>query len=248
MLNSIYEGRDLEALADMPNYCAWIMSWFRPYVRGRVVEYGAGTGTFSRYLRPLAQSLTLVEPSVNLRAALRERFLDDASVEIRAMTLEEHVSQTAPGTVDTVVLVNVLEHIEDDIWALSELSRVVASEGCILIFVPALSFLMSELDTILGHFRRYHRAELEARLGGAGIEILACRYFDLPGVVPWYILYKLLGSSSFNPTLVKLYDRVIVPIARGTEAIIPPPLGKNLVAIGRSLGARPNPHAFNAAL
>ncbi len=247
MLDSIYEGRDLEALADMPNYYAWIMSWFRPYVRGRVVEYGAGTGTFSRYLRPLAQSLTLVEPSINLHAALRERFVDDASVEIRAMTLEEHVSQTAPGAVDTVVLVNVLEHIEHDTWALSELSRVVAPGGYILIFVPALSFLMSKLDTMLGHFRRYHRAELEDRLAGAGIEILACRYFDLPGVVPWYILNKLLGSSSFNPTLVKLYDRVVVPIARGTEVIIPPPLGKNLVAIGRCLGTRSQAHPLNAA-
>src|SRR5207302_1228533 len=124
--------------ADMPNYHAWIMSWFRPYIRGHVAEYGAGTGTFSRLLRPLAEKLTLVEPSVNLHAALREKFLDDPSVEIGATTLEEHVSKMASGAVDTIVLVNVLEHIEDDTWALSELSRIVAPGGCVLIFVPAL--------------------------------------------------------------------------------------------------------------
>jgi 2-polyprenyl-3-methyl-5-hydroxy-6-metoxy-1,4-benzoquinol methylase len=111
-----YEGRDLEVLADMPNYYAWIMSWFGPYVRGRVVEYGAGTGTFSQYLRPRADSLTLIEPSANLHDALREKFPDDPSVEIGAITLEEHVTQTGSGAVDTAVLVNVLEHIEDDAW------------------------------------------------------------------------------------------------------------------------------------
>src|SRR5271166_1185181 len=115
-----YEGRDLEVLADIPNYYAWIMSWFGPYVRGRVLEYGAGTGTFSQYLRPLAQSLTLIEPSVNLHPALRAKFPDDPSVEIGAMMLEEHVSQMDSGAMDTVVLVNVLEHIEDDRMALSE--------------------------------------------------------------------------------------------------------------------------------
>jgi SAM-dependent methyltransferase len=235
-----YEGRDLEVLADMPNYYAWIMSWFGPYVRGRVVEYGAGTGTFSQYLRPQADSLTLIEPSVNLQAALREKFPDDPSVEIGAITLEEHVTQTGSGAVDTVVLVNVLEHIENDAWALSELSRIVAPGGCILIFVPALSLLMSKLDKLLGHFRRYYLVELKERLQRAGIDIVTCRYFDLPGIVPWFVVNKLLGSSSFNPTLVRLYDRAIVPLARGAEAVIRPPLGKNLVAIGRLPGIKSN--------
>ena len=81
-----YEGRDLEVLADMPNYYAWIMSWFAPYVRGRVVEYGAGAGTVSKLLRPLADRLTLVEPSANLLPVLQARFPHDPGLEIgRAM-------------------------------------------------------------------------------------------------------------------------------------------------------------------
>ncbi len=240
MLDRDYEGRDLEVLADIPNYQAWIMSWFGPYVRGRVVEYGAGTGTFSRYLRPHAQSLTLIEPSVNLHTALRDKFVNDPAVEIGAMTLEDHVRQTGSGTVDTVVLVNVLEHIEDDAWALLELSRIVSPGGYILIFVPALSFLMSKLDRLLGHFRRYHLVELKEKLRRAGVDVVTCRYFDLPGVVPWLVVNRMLGSASFNPMLVRLYDRAIVPLARGTEAIIRPPLGKNLVAIGRCAGVRSN--------
>jgi|tagenome__1003787_1003787.scaffolds.fasta_scaffold20736696_2 SAM-dependent methyltransferase len=228
-----YEGRDLEVLADMPNYHAWIMSWFGQYVHGRVVEYGAGTGTISQYLRPVAQRLTLIEPSANLHAALRARFPDDALVEIEALTLEEHVKQTETGTVDTAVLVNVLEHIEDDANALAELSRIVVPGGHVLIFVPALSLLMSRLDGMLGHFRRYHSVELRDKLRAAGLQVVRCRYFDFPGILPWLLVNRLLGSTSFSPALVKLYDRAAVPMARRIERLIPPPLGKNLVAIAR---------------
>lgn len=246
MVDTRYEGRDLEVLADMPNYHSWIMSWFSPYVRGRVLEYGAGIGTFSQYLRPLAQRLTLIEPSANLHTALSAKFVDDSSVEIRALTLEAHLSQLDSDATDTVVLVNVLEHIEDDRTALSEISRILTAGGHILIFVPALSYLMSNLDVQLGHFRRYHRVGLQDKLKATGIEIVTCRYFDFPGTVPWLILNKLLGSTSFNPMLVRLYDRVVVPLARGTEAIIPPPFGKNLVAIGRSRGTWTNSCALDS--
>ena len=233
MADASYEGRDLEALADMPNYYSWIMSCFSDHVRGRVVEYGAGTGTFSQYLRPKAESLSLIEPSTNLHPALRERFRGDPAVGVVAMTLEEHVKQAGTGTADTVVLVNVLEHIEDDTSALRELSRIVAPGGSVLIFVPALTFLMSKLDELLGHFRRYHSAELVQKLRGAGLDVVSCRYFDFPGIVPWLVVNRLLRSTSFSPTMVKLYDRAVVPLARRAEGIVRPPVGKNLVAISR---------------
>jgi SAM-dependent methyltransferase len=132
-----------------------------------------------------------------------------------------------------VVLVNVLEHIEDDERALAELARIVAPGGSLLIFVPALTFLMSKLDVLLGHFRRYHSAELMQKLRGAGLDLVSCRYFDLPGIVPWFVINRLLGSTSFSPAMVKLYDRAVVPLARRAEAIVSPPVGKNLVAISR---------------
>ena len=229
-----YEGRDLEVLADMPHYHRWIMRWFAPHVGGRVIEYGAGTGTFSAYLRPLARHLTLVEPSTNLHRELRAKFGSDSAVEIVSAGLEEHVTQLATGTVDAVVLVNVLEHIANDRNALAELARIVAPSGHVLIFVPALTLLMSQLDRNLGHFRRYHRPDLREKMLEARLEILTCRYFDFPGTVPWLVINRILGSTTFNPSLVWLYDRACVPLARVAETLIAPPFGKNLIAIGRA--------------
>jgi SAM-dependent methyltransferase len=233
MATVTYEGRDLEVLADMPNYYAWIMDYFGPLVRGRVVEYGAGRGTVSERLLPLADMLTLVEPSPNLAEHLQERFAGQQAVTVQSAMLEQHVDSVPPGTVDTIVMVNILEHVERDEQALAKLLRALAPGGALLIFVPALQFLMAPLDRMHGHFRRYHRPDLTAKVAAAGGKVEFCRYFDFPGVAPWLLLNKVLGSTTFNPALVKIYDRGVVPLARQFESFVPPPFGKNLILAAR---------------
>lgn len=230
---STYEGRDLEVLGDMPNYYSWIMHHFRPHVRGRVIEYGSGTGTVSAQLLPHANALTLVEPSPNLVAALRARFAGDSKVTISAETLEHHVAGVPASAAETIVMVNVLEHIEDDQAALSSLLRALSPGGKLLIFVPALQTLMSRLDRLHGHFRRYHRPDLTGKVVRAGGEVEVCRYFDMPGVAPWFLLNTLMGSTTFSPSLVRINDRFVVPIARTMERYLSPPFGKNLILVAR---------------
>ena len=228
-----YVGNDLEVLADMPNYYSWIMEAFAPHVRGRVIEYGAGVGTISQRLAPLAETLTLVEPSPNLIDRLQARFADSAKVTVTADSLEVHVAQLSPGSVDTIVMVNVLEHIADDRTALRHLMTALRPGGHLLLFVPALQFLMSQLDRDLGHFRRYHRPELVAKVEDSGAAVLDCSYIDLLGVAPWFLLNTLLGATSFNPALVALNDRYAVALTRRIEAAIGAPFGKNLILVAR---------------
>jgi SAM-dependent methyltransferase len=226
-----YEGRDLEVLADMPNYYSWIMETFAPHVRGDVVEFGAGSGTVSARLAPLAKTLTLVEPSDSLIGHLRARFKDAPGVTVVGEMLETYSEKMGKESVDTIVMVNVLEHIEDDRKALAKLIASVRPGGRLLIFVPALQFLMSKLDLVHGHFRRYHKPDLVTKVTAAGGNVLSCRYFDLVGVAPWFLLNKLMGSTTFNPTLVRINDNVAVPITRRIESIVPAPFGKNLILV-----------------
>jgi len=226
---------ELEILATMPNYYGWIMKTFAPFVRGHVVEYGAGTGTISLRLASLADKLTLVEPSANLAAILRSKFRDDRKVEVIDQTLEQHVVQTGDAAVDTVVMVNVLEHIGDDRQALAVLLGMLRPAGHLLIFVPALQGLMSKLDLMFGHFRRYHRADLVAKVAEAGGEVQVCRYFDFVGIFPWFFLNKLLGAMSFNPGLIQIHDKFVVPVSRAVEKVVPPPIGKNIILVARKL-------------
>ena len=228
-----YAGNDLEVLADMPNYYSWIMETFGPHVRGQVVEYGAGVGTISAHLAPLADTLMLIEPSPNLAERLRDRFATSPHVQIVAERLESHVAQLPPASVDTIVLVNVLEHIADDGAALRQLLHALRPGGHLLLFVPALQLLMSRLDRDLGHFRRYHRPDLIGKVTTAGAVVDACRYIDLFGVFPWLIVNTIMGATAFNPTLVALNDRYAVALTRNFEKFFGAPFGKNIILVAR---------------
>jgi SAM-dependent methyltransferase len=233
-----YEGHErdfplssLESLADMPNYYSWIMETFEPYIKGEVMEIGAGTGHVSERIAPFAEKLTLIEPASNLVGVLRARFAGNSKVEVVCDTLETHVAGLAENAIATVVMVNVLEHIEDDRAALSRLFQILKPGGHLLLFVPALQALMSKFDLMHGHFRRYHKEDLTTKVSAAGGNVIVCRYFDLAGVAPWFFLYKILGRTTFNPTLVRINDKVSVPISRLIERLVPPPFGKNLILV-----------------
>src|SRR5258706_10085220 len=114
--NGNYVGQDLEALADIPNYQDWILSHFRRYLRGRVLEIGAGVGTLSARYRRDVDSAVLLEPAPNLIDSLRARFRDDRDVTVIDQRLEDARASgaLADRSFDAIVLINVLEHIDDD--------------------------------------------------------------------------------------------------------------------------------------
>ncbi len=226
-----YEGKDLEAVADMPRYHDWIMECFRPHLRGRAAEFGAGLGTISERILPSVSSLDLVEPSPNLVGQLRRRFANEPTVSVFAETLETRIEQGEPETYDTVVMVNVLEHIEDDAAAVAGLHRMLKPGGTLLVFVPAMPFLFSRLDEVVGHYRRYTKDVLTRCLAEAGFDVRFARYMDALGVLPWWLVNTVGGSTAFDPRAVRLYDAVGVPLTRLAERLVPPPLGKNVIAV-----------------
>jgi SAM-dependent methyltransferase len=179
-----------------------------------------------------------VEPSSNLVDDLSMEFSGKVNVTIVSSTVESYISAAPNGSRDSAVFVNVLEHIEDDAEVMSGFFRLLRPGGHLLIFVPALSWLFSALDSAVGHCRRYNKNGLTALMKEAGFEVVSVRYFDLLGVVPWWLVYTLGGKMDFNPRLSRLYDRLFVPVTRALEAVISPPVGKNLVLVARKPDAR----------
>lgn len=230
---AIYDGADLEALATLHRYQRWIVETFRPFLSGPTIEFGAGIGNISALIRCHVSSLELVEPSANLVPPLKRRFGEDKSVVIIEQPLETWLPKIADNTYQSVVLVNVLEHIEDDVAALDGFYRILKPGGHLLLFVPALKFLYSDLDALVGHYRRYQRPELNERTANAGFEIVRSRYFDLIGVAPWWLLNTKMGATGFNPLLVGIYDAVFAPLSRALESLAPPPFGKNILLVAR---------------
>lgn len=232
--NADYDGHDLEALSVLDNYHDWIVDLFAPHIRGAAIEYGAGIGANSRRIRPLVESLELIEPSLRQFNELCAHFGGDAAITVRQAALEDHIATVPDHSYDSVVLINVLEHIADDGMAVRELARILKPSGTLLLFVPALPFLFSRMDTILGHYRRYRRDELGELILANGFEIIKARYVDALGTIPWWLVNTLGGAVKFNPVLARLYDRLGVPLTRFVESLLPAtPFGKNIVVIAR---------------
>ena len=228
-----YEGRDLEALNDLRNYREWILGVFSDFIVGDTVEIGAGIGSFTDNILALCSKLTLVEPSPSLFPALKMAYESDTRISLVQALAEDWVARHPKDSVDTVVMINVLEHIADDRGILTDLAERIRPNGHLLIFVPALQFLYSDLDSLVGHHRRYHLADLRDIVQSAGFEVRNARYFDFAGIVPWLIINKLLRAKSFSRRAVRLYDKFAVPISRTLEAIVPIPVGKNIILVAR---------------
>ena len=228
-----YEGQDLEALADMPNYTRWLLTPFRPHLGGRVIEVGAGIGNVSTRWVDDAREALLVEPAANLHVTLAERLGGRPHVRTACALLEEIDPALLTLPFDSALMVNVLEHIEDDANTLGRLHQLLAPEGRLLLFVPALPFLYGSLDALVHHCRRYTAASLRAVVESAGFEVEALRYCDALGILPWLVMGRLLKRRRFDAGGVHLYDRLGVPLTALVEDRIVPPLGKSLWCVAR---------------
>ena len=229
-----YFGRDLEAMSFARNYHRWIAEEFAPYLGARVAEVGAGTGNFSELLLsqgPIAHLMSF-EPSSNMYPLLQRRMAGSP----RVQTVNDFFGSRAAGlqaAFDSVCYVNVLEHIEADRDELALVRGTLKSGGHLLVFVPALPFLYSGLDRQLGHFRRYRKGELVQLVEGAGFQLRQVKYFDLAGVLPWYVAFVLLKRPLTGGS-VSMYDRFVLPLTRRIEQAVAPPIGKNLLLIARN--------------
>lgn len=233
-----YSGRELESMAFAVNYHRWILGIFTPYLGKRIVEVGAGSGSFSELLletRP--EHFDAIEPSANMYPLLAEhvRHLDSRNIaRVHHGTLIGHAETIQrTGTPDSVIYVNVLEHVEDDSRELAAIYSLLRPGGHALIFVPANSWLMGSMDRELGHFRRYSMNDLRRKCETAGFKIRLAFYFDFLGIAPWWFRYCLLRSRKMDPAAVRLYDRYVVPLSRLIERLIQPPIGKNIVLVAR---------------
>lgn len=231
----VYIGKDLEAMSFAVNYHNWILDEFRPFLGKNMVEVGSGTGSFSKLLlleKP--EVLNLVEPS-EMFTYLKQNI---SQIETDAETnFYQTIFAQVRGTIverkkpDSIIYVNVMEHIKDDSAELEMIYDTLAPGGRCFIFVPALMSLYGEFDRKIGHFRRYTKPEIEKKCAAAGFKILKSKYFNFAGIFPWYIKYKLLKSDSLESGAVNLYDKFAVPIVRRVESYLTFPLGSNILLI-----------------
>lgn len=219
----------LKTFALTHNYNQWVIDLLRPYIRRKVLEVGCGIGNLTCYLQEFG-NLTCIDISELYLAHMRIDFPDVRFVQCDAAS--PALPKVAGTGYDTVVCVNVLEHIADDTGAVANFHRVLASGGRLLVHVPALACLYGSLDRNLAHYRRYGRRQLAQLLTRTGFIIEHSQYCNLPAVLGWLLNSRVLGRAELSNWQTILFDR-FVPLIAAIERRFRPPFGMSLFVVAR---------------
>jgi SAM-dependent methyltransferase len=224
----------LDNLGDASNYAAWVVDLLRPWLRGDILEVGAGHGTITDELIVCGDHVVASDLSERAAERLRDRYAGRANVEVVVGDIEAAVGNRR---YDVAVLVNVLEHIEDDAAALRQLEQALVPGGHLLLYVPAFEGLYSRFDRRIGHHRRYSKPDVVRAARQADLEITELRYVNTVGALAWWVMAKTLKVTPTTGTLVKTYDRWFVPALRRLESRLDPPFGQSLLCVLRKPAA-----------
>ncbi|MCS6951268.1 MAG: glycosyltransferase [Bryobacterales bacterium] len=221
----------LEALSGAPRFNRWMAETVAPFVGQRVLEIGAGIGNLTRHLSRRRERYIATDIDEEHLARLRARFQHRSNLQIRRLDLTNPADfQDLADSVDTVVCLNVLEHVEDDRTALKNLYRALVPGGRAIVLVPHGPEIYGTLDASLGHCRRYGHDELRARMKEAGFHLERLIEFNRAGRPGWYLNGRLLRRSVISPLQLRVFDR-LVWLWKRIDGYLPwPPT--SLVAVG----------------
>lgn len=223
------EDFEFAALAEARNYRAALLRDFKQYLRGNVLEVGAGVGQITSELLAIreVERVVSIEPDPSFCAKLRSRLPGHELLEGTAADLQSDLPWNA------VLSINVLEHIEGDESELATYYRLLKpAQGALCLFVPARPEIYAPIDKDFGHFRRYTRPELKKKLKSAGFTIQSIRYYNFVGYFLWWANFRFMKKRSFDAGSVRLFDRVAFPLVHGFETrVCAPPLGQSLQVI-----------------
>jgi 2-polyprenyl-3-methyl-5-hydroxy-6-metoxy-1,4-benzoquinol methylase len=239
-----HEKEHLDALQRMQMlepYYRWVYDLFGEHMGSRVLDAGCGVGNFTSLLAEKAELVVAADLSDQNLEVVRQRFATSTVVEPMQADLDVHVDLLAQRQLDTVVCLDVLEHVEFDTRLLSSFYQIVRPEGRLLLKVPALQWLYGSIDRASDHYRRYARRELRQKVEGAGWRVVHCRHMNLAGVLPYWIKSRVLRkgvnlSRTFSEKQLRQIARSI-PALRLLDRLTGPPIGQSLVLIAEKSGS-----------
>jgi len=227
----------LDALEQAPRFNRWMYDVIKPHLGFRLVELGCGRGNLTRFLRRHGEMMAL-DYREDYLVELKEKWGYLADLHLRRMdlTVPEHYEPLRDFGPDTVVCLNVLEHIEDDRAVLRRLYEVLPMQARVVFLVPYNPALTSEFDRQVGHWRRYRRRELEEKMTESGFKVVRQFYFNKIGVLAWWVGNTLGGQKTITPWQLRLYN-FLTPVFRLLDRVLPTS-GLSTIVVAQKTEAR----------
>ena len=224
-----------EKMGMLAGYYEWVIDLFGGAPPSPVADAGAGSGHLASLLADRVDKLVLLEGGQENLGVLRERFGHLSNVVVQDCDLTSCEDLLSSHHVRSIVTLDVLEHLPDDLLVLRQFHSALVPGGKVYIKVPALQWLYGPVDEASGHFRRYSRGSLRRVLQAAGFEVEQCRYMNLAAVPSYFIKSRVLKkksnfSETFSAGQIRRIERLL-PTIRTIDRVFGPPLGLSVVAV-----------------
>lgn len=228
-----YQGAELTLFAHAVNWKRYFARQLRPYLGPDVVEVGAGLGGTTALLHSGQRAWVCLEPdsamAAEIAAAITEGRLP-RTCRVEVGMVADLLAHGQEGRYDSVVYIDVLEHIEEDRAELMAAWRLLRPGGHLVVLSPAFSWLYTAFDKAVGHFRRYHRAGLLG-IGPAGAKPVLVRYLDSVGLLASLANRLLLRSGMPTQSQVLTWDRLMVPFSKVVDPLVGHAFGRSILAV-----------------
>lgn len=212
----------LETVENLKNYNKYIFTKiFDKDFKERVLDFGCGFGTFCEFIFKNF-NFEIIGYEVN----------ENAKIELKKKNVQYIDSLRAYNKkFETVVSLNVLEHIEDDKKAISDIYKLLNDGGKLILYLPHSMRIWTTLDEDVGHFRRYSKEDLIKKLKDGGFEIISCEYVDFIGWLTLLMSKVFKLNLDFNDEKIFFYDKFIFPTLKYLDIIFKKLTGKNILLV-----------------
>jgi len=226
---TVYPGTELELFATAVRWKHYWASRVKPYVTGDVLEVGAGIGGSFRMLQnERVRRWQALEPD----PALARQIPNESTT--HPFTVSVGKIGDIDEVFDTILYVDVLEHIEEDATELELAASRLSTKGKLVVLSPAHQFLFSEFDATIGHHRRYSREELLTKAPPA-LSAISCEFIDSVGMLASVANRYLLRSGEPGPAQIAFWDRVLIPCSRVLDPVLGRRIGKTIICVWEKL-------------
>jgi len=227
---ALQQVRELRLLID---HCdAWLFQEVEPFLGQRVLEVGCGLGNLTRHLtdRSLVVGIDLSAKSV---AHVQAQYAAHPNLHALVYDVTDPaVLELARFEFDTAIMLNVLEHIEDDKLALKHVRQILCPGGQVIVIVPAHKWLYGSMDRSIGHYRRYDKEMMARKMQAAGFHVRVQEHMNVLGMLGWFINGRILKQRVPPTGQLKLFN-LIVPVVQRCERLVDLPIGLSLLSVAQ---------------
>lgn len=215
----------------------WMFESIQPYVKGKILEIGSGIGNISSCFVQHNVPLYVSDYSDHYCRLLQQKFSgqelirDVFQIDLAVSDFETRYASLI-GKFDTVFALNVVEHIGNDGVAIANCKKLLAPGGHLIILVPAFQLLYNGFDKELEHFRRYTRRSLRALFDAQQFEIIKSWYFNLAGILGWFVSGTILRKKTLPAGQLSFYNK-LVPIFRIADRLTLNKIGLSVITVGK---------------